>query len=83
MRRKGEIIRRELSGADGVDAVTGMGLMVGIKTKRPASEVVADCIDGGVLCLTAKDKVRLLPALNIPEETLVRALGVIKAAAAR
>ncbi len=83
VRRKGDIIRRELSGADGVDAVTGMGLMVGIKTKRPASEVVADCIDGGVLCLTAKDKVRLLPALNIPEETLVRALGVIKTAAAR
>ena len=36
------------------------------------------CMDKGVLCLTAKDKVRLLPALNIPQELLEKAIGVIK-----
>ena len=57
-----------------------MGLMIGLKTKKPASEVVEKCIENGVLCLTAKDKVRLLPALNIPMETLKQAASIIKAA---
>ena len=70
-------------GEDGIEALSGLGLMVGIKTTRPASEVVADCMQNGVLCLTAKDKVRLLPALNIPDELLIRAADVIKAACAK
>ena len=57
-----------------------MGLMIGLKTKKPASEVVEKCMENGVLCLTAKDKVRLLPALNIPMETLKQAASIIKAA---
>ena len=47
------------------------------KTEKPAREVVAACLDAGVLCLTAKDKVRLLPALNIPTDVLCEALDVI------
>ena len=54
--------------------------MLGIKTVKPASEVLAACRENGVLCLTAKDKVRLLPALNIPDELLIRAVEVIRAA---
>ena len=69
-----------LEGAEGVEAVTGMGLMIGIKTIKPAGEVVSACMEKGVLCLTAKDKVRLLPALNIPMETLQKAVEVLKAA---
>ena len=68
-------------GAEGVEAVTGMGLMVGIKTVKPAGEVVKACIENGVLCLTAKDKVRLLPALNIPMDVLKKAAEIIKEAA--
>ena len=66
-------------GAPGVEAVTGLGLMIGLKTKRPAAQVVAACMEQGVLCLTAKDKVRLLPALNIPMDLLRQAAGVIRA----
>ena len=55
-----------------------MGLMIGLKTKRNAADAVKDCIDRGVLCLTAKDRVRLLPALNIPQETLERAAVIIR-----
>ena len=55
----------------------GMGLMLGLKTVRPASEVIAACMEKGVLCLSAKDKVRLLPALNIPMETLKKAADII------
>ena len=60
-----------------------MGLMIGIKTVRPAKEIVMECIEKGVLCLTAKDKVRLLPALNIPMDVLKEAIGIIKAACAK
>jgi len=79
---KGEYIREQLIGAPGVEAVTGLGLMIGIKTTKPAKEIVATCMERGVLCLTAKDKVRLLPALNIPIDVLSDAIDVIKAVCA-
>ena len=71
-------VEQELSGAEGVEAITGLGLMIGIKTTKPAGEVVTACREKGVLCLTAKDKVRLLPPLNIPMELLAKAVAVIK-----
>ena len=70
-----------LTGAPGVESVSGLGLMVGVKTTAPAAEVVNRCMDRGVLCLTAKDKVRLLPALNIPMEDLTYAVETLKAVA--
>ena len=82
VKAKGQLIKDTLTRAPGVEAVTGMGLMVGIKTVKPAGDVVKECMDKGVLCLTAKDKVRLLPALNIPVDILTKALEVIKAACA-
>ncbi len=78
--RKSELIRTLLEGADGIESISGLGLMIGLKTVRPAAEVVAACMENGVLCLTAKDKVRLLPALNIPDELLIKAAEVIKSA---
>ena len=78
VREKSAYVMEALSGAPGVESVTGLGLMIGIKTAKPAAEVVAACMEHGVLCLTAKDKVRLLPALNIPMEDLKQAVAVIK-----
>lgn len=77
---KGEYIKKALEGAEGVESVTGLGLMLGVKAVKPAAEVVAKGIENGVLCLTAKDKVRLLPALNIPMEQLEKAVKIIKEA---
>lgn len=77
VKSKSRLIFDTLSGKPGILSVTGMGLMIGIKTVKPAAEVVNACIEKGVLCLTAKDKVRLLPALNIPAEQLKSALDVI------
>ena len=71
-----------LYGAPGIESVSGLGLMIGIKTTKPAKEVVSECMKRGVLCLTAKDKVRLLPALNIPIDVLSDAIDVIKAVCA-
>jgi acetylornithine/N-succinyldiaminopimelate aminotransferase len=79
VRAKSDYIRRAFAGAKGVEGVSGMGLMLGIKTVKPAGEVVRDCISRGVLCLTAKNKVRLLPALNIPMAQLEKAVETIKA----
>ena len=78
MARKGDLLRSLLEGAPGIESVTGMGLMLGLKTAKPAGEVVSACMEKGVLCLTAKDKVRLLPALNIPDSVLKKAAEVIR-----
>ena len=83
VQQKSKYIFDALSGAKGVESVSGMGLMIGIKTIRPVKEVLTECIENGVLCLTAKDKLRLLPALNIPMQTLVKAIEVIKVACAK
>lgn len=80
VKQKSKYIVDELSAADGVESVSGMGLMLGIKTKKPVKDVLNECMANGVLCLTAKDKLRLLPALNIPMDVLEKAVGVIKAA---
>lgn len=76
--QKSEYIFDTLKNADGIEGVSGMGLMIGIKTTKPAAEVVKMAMEKGVLCLTAKDKVRLLPALNIPFEELKKAVDIIK-----
>lgn len=75
---KSKYIFDTLSGCEGIESISGMGLMIGIKTKKPAIDIVKKCIDEGVLCLTAKDKVRLLPALNIPMDVLKKAIEIIK-----
>lgn len=78
VREKSKYIFDALSGADGIEGVTGLGLMIGIKTVKPAKEIVSRCMENGVLVLTAKDKLRLLPALNIPFELLEKAVDIIK-----
>lgn len=77
VRAKGAWLKETFEGAAGIQAVTGMGLMLGLKTVKPASQVVKQCMEQGVLCLTAKDKLRLLPALNIPWDTLKKAAAII------
>lgn len=76
--KKSQYIFDALKNADGIESVTGKGLMIGIKTTKPAAQVVKAAMELGVLCLTAKDKVRLLPALNIPFEDLQKAIEIIK-----
>lgn len=78
VRKKSEYIFNELGAAAGVESVAGLGLMIGVKTKRPAKDVVTECMKNGVLVLTAKDKVRLLPALNIPFELLEKSIDILK-----
>ena len=75
---KGEKLRSALTGSKGIKNVTGRGLMLGVAAERPAADVLARLRDEGVLALKAKDKVRLLPPLNITAEELDRAAEIIK-----
>ncbi|MBQ2316278.1 MAG: aspartate aminotransferase family protein [Clostridia bacterium] len=80
VREKSQYVFNELSSVTGVEGMSGMGLMIGIKPQKSAAEVVALAREKGVLCLTAKDKVRLLPPLNISFDDLKEAIAVIKEA---
>lgn len=77
VKEKSEYIISALRGQPGIESVSGLGLMLGIKTTRPVGEVLAACREQGLLCLTAKDKVRLLPALNIPMELVKKAVDIL------
>ncbi|MBQ7936155.1 MAG: aspartate aminotransferase family protein [Clostridia bacterium] len=77
VREKSEYLFKTFEGAPGIESVSGMGLMMGLETARPAGEVVDRCRERGVLVLKAKEKVRLLPPLNIPMELLQKAAEVI------
>lgn len=75
---KGAWVRSQLEGAPGVVSVSGLGLMLGVETRRDAGEVLAGCQARGVLPLRAKNKVRLLPPLNIPDNLLAQAVQVLR-----
>ena len=78
VRKKGEYIKAELEGAKGVKSVTGLGLMLGIETEKDAKALAQECLDKGVIVLTAKSKLRLLPPLNIKQEELEKAIQILK-----
>ena len=82
VREKSKLAFEMFQNIPGVESVSGMGLMIGIKPVKPAREVVLRCIERGVLCLTAKNKIRLLPALNIPSDTFKQALEILRAVCA-
>lgn len=78
VKEKSSYIFSELEGAKGVKSVSGLGLMIGVETEKPAKEVANACIEKGVLVLTAKTKVRLLPSLNIDWDGLKKAIRILK-----
>ncbi len=78
VKEKSEYIVKILENARGVKSVSGMGLMLGIETEKDASAIIAACMERGVLVIKAKNKLRLLPALNIPMEQLKKAMQIIK-----
>ena len=70
VRERSDYLRRTLQAAPGIRSVTGMGLMLGLEIDIPAREFAERALREGVLVTTAKQKIRLLPALNIPMELL-------------
>jgi len=71
VKERAAYIRKELTGAPGVKSITGLGLMIGILPEhKTAAEVASACLQDGLMVLTAHEKVRLLPPLNISYEDL-------------
>ncbi|MDE6470081.1 MAG: aminotransferase class III-fold pyridoxal phosphate-dependent enzyme, partial [Eubacterium sp.] len=62
----------------GVKSVSGMGLMLGVEIEKDAKAVANECLANGLLVLTAKTKIRLLPALNISKAELDEGLNILK-----
>ena len=78
VRQKSAYIFETLKNTKGVKSVTGKGLMIGVECEKDAGAVIAGCQQRGVLVIKAKNKVRLLPALNIPFEELKKAVEILK-----
>ena len=78
VREKSKYIKKYLMNIKGVKSVSGMGLMLGVEIEKGAKEVANECLENGLLVLTAKTKVRLLPALNISFCELERGLKILK-----
>ena len=75
---KGEFLRREMEALPGVMNVSGMGLMLGVEGRRDAREWARALLARGVVTLTAKHKLRLLPPLTISFEELEKAVEIIR-----
>ena len=76
---KAEYIRKKLEDCSEVESISGIGLMIGItlKTKK-ASDVVKKALENGLLILTAKEKVRLLPPLTIDRDEIDKGIEILK-----
>lgn len=75
---KSSYIKDFLSNVSGVKSISGLGLMLGIETEKNAKEIADECLKNGLLVLTAKTKIRLLPALNISYKELNKGLKILK-----
>ena len=75
---KSEYLRAKLKGFDGVKRVTGLGLMIGLEVEKPAKEIAQNCLKRGLLVLTAHEKVRIVPPLNITKTEMDEGLTILR-----
>ena len=75
---KAEYLRAKLKGFDGVRRVTGLGLMIGLEVEKPAKEIAQHCLERGLLVLTAHEKVRIVPPLNITKTEMDEGLTILR-----
>ncbi len=78
VKEKSAYVFEALKGADGIMSVSGLGLMIGIETEGDVSVILNKCMENGILPIKAKNKLRLLPPLNIPMELLKKSVEIIK-----
>lgn len=78
---KGRLMKSEIEKMNGVSQVTGLGMMIGVSLKeKPAKEVVIKAMELGLITLTAKERIRLLPPLNITYDELNEGLAILEKA---
>lgn len=78
--QKGELIKQALLNMPQVASVHGYGLMLGIELKgnMQALDVLQKASDNGLLCLVAKDRLRLLPPLTITQKEIEKGLVILQ-----
>ncbi len=75
---KGEYLRRKLLEIKGVKSVRNLGLMVGIELEdKDAHDIAVKCVENGLLIITAKTLLRMLPPLNISYSEIDEAVEIL------
>ncbi len=82
VKHKGELLKEKLQKLPHVKSVDGLGLMIGIAFNEEvdSKKVMNMCMADGLLCLTAKEKLRLLPPLTVSEKEIDKAVKIIESA---
>ena len=75
---KGAYLEEKLLQLDAVKSVRRLGLMVGIETDGDAHQIAAQCVKNGLLIITAKDLLRMLPPLIITKDELDEAVTILE-----
>lgn len=76
--KKGEYLKEKLLEIDGVKSVRGLGLMIGIELKKDnAKDISVKCVENGLLIITAKNLLRMLPPLNISYTEIDEAVKIL------
>lgn len=76
--KKGAYFKEKLEKIKGVKSVRQQGLMIGIEVEGNAGDIAKKCTENGLLVITAKTLLRMLPPLNIKYEEIDEALAILK-----
>lgn len=80
VRQKGDLLKKKIESFRHVKSVSGLGLMLGIELDAgiAGAEVAKRCVANGLIVLTAKTRVRLLPPLNITDDEINKGLAILQ-----
>lgn len=76
--KKGAYFKEKLEKIKGVKSVRQQGLMIGVEVEGNAGDIAKKCTENGLLVITAKTLLRMLPPLNIKYEEIDEALAILK-----
>lgn len=76
--KKGEYLKTEIEKMPHVQSVAGMGMMLGIALDIENKPVISKLLEKGLMVLSAKEKVRLLPPLTITQKELTQGLAILR-----
>lgn len=76
--KKGAYFKEKIEKIKGVKSVRQQGLMIGIEVEGNAGDIAKKCTENGLLVITAKTLLRMLPPLNIKYEEIDEALAILK-----
>lgn len=75
--QKGAYLEEKLLSLDSVKSVRRMGLMVGIEIEENAHDIAVKCVENGLIIITAKNLLRMLPPLVITNEEIDEAVQIL------